>query len=79
MYRLPDTAFCLRSGIWGHLWGWIPVSSPLWCLMCLFHRVLNSFPPLQNAKSNSIPVPGKTCILIIQGLLFELSGSIALY
>lgn len=26
MYCLPDFAFCLRSGIWDHLWGWIPAS-----------------------------------------------------
>lgn len=79
IYCLPDIAFCLRSGIWGRLWGWVPASSPLWCLVCLFHRVLNSFLTRQNAKSNSIPGPGKMRILIIPWLLFELPGSIALY
>lgn len=52
---LPDIAFCLRSRIWDHLWGWTPASSPLWCLLCLFHGVLNSFLSLQNAKKQLNP------------------------
>lgn len=55
MYCLPDTGFCLRSGIWGHLGGCIPISSPLWCLVGLLHRVLNSFLSPQNTKKQLSP------------------------